>query len=199
MPKIRVALFSFFFLFSILNFGQEVTKKWSFAFQLDNRFSSIRNQEINVFGTKVGFQYKKLTRIGLGSSFIINPVYINYFNKKINKEETNKISFWYFSIFNDWMLYKNNKWECFLTEQIGYGKPSFVKEVNDDVVSDVNVDLYLNEISGQVNYKFTSWIGIGTGFGYRNLFNKKSILTTTFDAPIYIAKVIVYPEIFFKK
>lgn len=135
----------------------------------------------------------------MGSSFIINPVYINYLNKKINKEETNKISFWYFSIFNDWMLYKNNKWECFLTEQIGYGKPSFVKEVNDDVVSDVNVDLYVNEISGQVNYKFTSWIGIGTGFGYRNLFNKKSILTTTFDAPIYIAKVIVYPEIFFKK
>ena len=120
--------------------------------------------------------FKKLTRIGLGSSFIINPVYINYFNKKINMEETNKISFWYFSFFNDWILYKNNKWECFVTEQIGYGKPSFVKEVNDDVVSDVNVDLYVNEISGQVNYKFSSWIGIGTGFGYRNLFNKKSFI-----------------------
>ena len=198
MLKKRCALISLFLLISFSNFGQELTAKWSFVFQLDNRLSSIRNQEITVFGAKVGFQYKKLTRIGLGSSFIINPVYINYFNKKINMEETNKISFWYFSFFNDWILYKNNKWECFVTEQIGYGKPSFVKEVIDDVVSDVNVDLYVNEISGQVNYKFSSWIGIGTGFGYRNLFNKKSILNTTFDAPIYIAKVIIYPEIFFK-
>ena len=107
MLKKRCALISLFLLISFSNFGQELTAKWSFVFQLDNRLSSIRNQEITVFGAKVGFQYKKLTRIGLGSSFIINPVYINYFNKKINMEETNKISFWYFSFFNDWILYKN--------------------------------------------------------------------------------------------
>jgi hypothetical protein len=198
MTAFRYLIIPYFFFFSISNVAQDIPKKWSFAFQLDNRFSSIRNHEITVFGAKVGFQYKKLTRIGLGSSFIINPVYINYFNKKLNQEETNKISFWYFSVYNDWILYKNKKWECFLTEQIGYGKPSFIKEVNDDIVSDVNVDLYVNEISGQVNYKFNSWIGIGTGFGYRNLLNKKSIITSTFDAPIYIAKVIIYPETFFK-
>ena len=28
------------------------------------------------------------------------------------------------------ILYKNNKWECFVTEQVGFGKPSFVKEIN---------------------------------------------------------------------
>jgi len=194
------AIIALFFFFSISNYSQEASKKWTFAFQLDNRFSSIRNQEISVFGTKIGFQYKKLTRFGLGSSFIINPVYINYFNKKLNNEETNKISFWYFSIFNDWILFKNNRWECFVTEQMGYGKPSFVKEVNDDVVSHVNVDLYVNEISGQVNYKFTSWIGFGAGFGHRSLLNNKSdVLKRTFDAPIYIAKIIILPEIFFKK
>ncbi len=198
MHNFRFTLVSIFFLFSISFYAQDIPKKWTFAFQLDNRFSNIRNNEVTVFGAKIGFQYKKLTRVGLGSSFIINPVYINYFNKKINKEETNKINFWYFSVFNDWILYKSNKWECFVTEQLGYGKPSFVKEVNDDVVSDVKVDLYVNEISGQVNYKFSSWIGIGTGFGYRNLWNKKSILSSTFDAPIYIAKVIIYPETFFK-
>jgi hypothetical protein len=199
MSIIRLFIISALYLFSISISAQDIPKKWTFAFQLDNRFSSIRNQEITVFGAKVGFQFKKLTRFGLGSSFIINPVYLDYFNKKINQQETNKISFWYFSVFNDWILYKNSKWECFVTEQIGYGKPSYVKEVNDDIVSDVNVDLYVNELSGQVNYKFSSWIGVGAGFGYRSLLNKKSILTSTFDAPIYIAKVIIFPEIFFKK
>ncbi len=199
MYKIRIFLLFISLSSAFQLYSQEVPKKWSFAFQLDNRFSSIRNNQITVFGAKVGFQYKKLTRIGIGSSFIINPVYIDYFNKKLNKEETNKISFWYLSIFNDWILYKNKKWECLVTEQIGYGKPSFVKEINNDVVSGVNVDLYVNEISGQVNYKLNSWIGVGTGFGYRSLLNNNSVLKTRFDAPIYIAKIIIFPEVFFKK
>ncbi len=178
-------------------YSQEAPKKWKFAFQLDNRFSSIRGKEITVFGLKVGLQYKKLTRFGVGSSFIVNPVYIDYFNKKRNTEETNKISFWYFSVFNDWILFKNNKWEGFVTEQIGFGRPNFTKEINNDIVSDFNVNLYVNEISGQVNYKLTKWIGLGAGVGYRSLLNKKSVLNTTFDAPIYIAKIIIYPETFF--
>lgn len=199
MSKLRVLILCLGLFSTILSYSQEIPKKWSFAFQLDNRFSSIRNNQITVFGAKVGFQYKKLTRIGFGSSFIINPVYIDYFNKKLKKEETNRISFWYFSIFNDWILYKNKKWECFVTEQVGFGRPSFIKEINNDVVSDVNVDLYVNEFSGQVNYKLNSWIGLGTGLGYRNLLNKKSVLNPTFDAPIYIAKIILFPEVFFKK
>jgi hypothetical protein len=177
---------------------QEVkSKKWKFAFQLDNRFSSIRNKDVTVFGLKVGFQYKKLTRIGVGCSFLVNPVYIDYYNKKLKAEETNKISFWYFSVFNDWILYKSKKWECFATEQIGFGNPNFTKEINNDIVSDVDVNLYVNEISGQVNYKLSKWIGLGAGIGHRNLLNKKSALNTTFDAPIYIAKIIIYPETFF--
>jgi hypothetical protein len=192
------SLFIVFLLFGCAVFySQEAPKKWKFAFQLDNRFSSIRGKEITVFGLKVGLQYKKLTRFGVGSSFIVNPVYIDYFNKKRNTEETNKISFWYFSVFNDWILFKNNKWECFVTEQIGFGRPNFTKEINNDIVSDFNVNLYVNEISGQVNYKLTKWIGLGAGVGYRNLLNKKSVLNTTFDAPIYIAKIIIYPETFF--
>lgn len=199
MNKFSISIITLLLFLSYSFYAQEVQKKWSFAFQLDNRFSSIRNQKITVFGTKIGFQYKKLTRFGMGSSFIINPVYLNYFNKKTNQEETNKISFWYFSFFNDWILYKNNNWELFLTEQLGYGKPSLIKEVNDDVISDVNVNLYVNEFSVQVNYKFTSWFGIGAGFGYRSLLNKKSVLSNTFDAPIYIAKLIISPEVFVKK
>ncbi len=192
------ALFLCLILFSTSSlFGQEIPKKWKFAFQLDNRFSSIREKEVTVFGIKVGFQYKKLTRFGVGSSFIVNPVYFDYFNKRVKAQETNKISFWYFSVFNDWIIFKNKKWECFATEQIGFGKPNFTKEINNDIVSDVNVDLFVNELSGQVNYKVVKGIGLGTGIGYRNLLNKKSPLNATFDAPIFIAKIIIYPETFF--
>lgn len=180
-------------------YGQETPNKWKFAFQLDNRFSSIRSKEVAVFGAKVGVQYRKLIRFGVGGSFVSNPVYIDYFNKRLNTPETNKISFWYLSLFNDWILYKNKKWECFLTEQLGFGRPNFTKEINNDVLSDVDVTVYVNEISGQLNYKIVPWIGVGAGIGHRNLLNKKSVLNTTFDAPIYIAKIILYPDFFFIK
>jgi hypothetical protein len=176
----------------------EVPKKWRFNFQLDNRFSKIRDNEVVIFGGKIGLQYKKLTRFGLGTSFIINPVTVHYINKKTNTDAENIINFWYVSVFNDWILYKNNHIECFVTEQVGYGKPTFVKEISNDVVRETSTDLYVNELSGQVNYKILPWIGVGTGVGYRSLFNKKSVLTNTFDAPIYIFKIIIFPESFFK-
>jgi hypothetical protein len=77
---------------------------------------------------------------------------------------------------------------------LGYGKPSFLKEVNDNIVSDVNIGLLVNEISGQANYKVNAWLGTGAGFGYRNILNPNARLKTTFGAPIYILKVIIYPD-----
>ena len=196
--KILVIIFTIFFI--INGFSQDtIAKKWKFAFQLDNRFSSIRSNDITIFGAKIGMQYKNLTRIGLGTSFILNPISIEYFNKKLKVQETNNINFWYISIFNDWILYKSKHWECFVTEQIGYGKPSFTKEVNDAIVNDINVGLIVNEISGQAGYKINSWIGAGIGAGYRNILNQNAQLKNTLNAPIFIAKIIIYPETFFSK
>lgn len=196
----QLILLLFISTVTTLTFSQvESQKKWKFAFQLDNRFSSIRKNDITIFGAKAGIQYRNLTRFGIGTSFLLAPVSIEYFNKKFKVQETNTINFWYVSFFNDWILYKSNHWECFVTEQIGTGNPSFTKEVNDEIISDANVGLFLNEISGQVNYKINNWIGIGTGFGYRNILNGNPQLKTTFNAPIYIVKLIIYPEGIFKK
>lgn len=199
MSKIIPFIYLFLLLFSISNHAQEAPKKWKFAFQFDNRFSKISENEIVIFGAKAGLQYKKLTRFGLGCSFIANPVTVINFNKRLNANETNKINFWYFSVFNDWIIYKSKHWEVFATEQIGFGKPNFVKEINEDIVSDFSANLFVNEVSAQVDYKVLPWVGFGAGFGYRNILNPKERLRATLNAPIYIVKLIVYPEIFFKK
>ena len=199
MSKIILSIYLFLLLFSNSNHAQETPQKWKFAFQFDNRFSKISENEIVIFGAKAGLQYKKLTRFGLGCSFITNPVTVINFNKKANANETNKINFWYFSVFNDWIIYKREHWDVFATEQIGFGKPNFVKEINEDIVSDFNAHLFVNEVSAQVDYKVLPWVGLGTGFGYRNILNPKERLRATLNAPIYILKLIVYPEIFFKK
>ena len=183
-----------FLVFSMVCFSQSQTKKYKFNFQLDNRISSIRGNTITLFGAKIGVQYKNLTRFGVGASFIVNPVEIRYVNKITKLEEVNYINFWYGSLFNDWILYKNDNWECFVSEQIGFGKPTFERVVGDEVVVDVAIPLYVNEISGQINYKMYSWLGFGAGIGYRNILNSNSKLKSALDAPIYIVKIIIYPE-----
>lgn len=195
----------FLISFSISAIAQETileintTRKYKFIFQLDNRFSSIREADITILGAKAGIQYKRLTRLGLGGSFILSPVNITYIDKKTGEISENTINFWYGSIFNDWILYKSHKLECFITEQIGYGKPHLTREVNDEIVNNINIPLYINEISGQANYRVLSWLGVGAGIGYRNIWNKHAALRSTFDAPIYIGKIIIYPESFLKK
>lgn len=184
-------------------FSQENVKKYKFNFQLDNRFSNIRDYKITILGAKIGVQYKNLTRFGFGASFIINPVDITgtlqvKIKKKIVNEPTEeKISFWYFSLYNDWILFKSKHWECFATEQIGYGKPVYVYNVNNSTVREDEIPLLVNEISGQLNYKIFTWMGVGAGFGYRNIWNGDSVVKNTFDAPIYIARLIIYPESMF--
>ena len=195
----KFSAFILILFLSVSCFSQQKPEKYKFNFQLDNRFSSIRGTNIVLFGAKFGLQYKNYIRFGAGVSFIINPVEISYVNKKTKLEEINTINFWYGSLFTDWILYKNNKWECFVTEQLGFGKPAFIREVNAEVVNDIAVAIFVNEISTQINYKVVRWAGIGAGVGYRNLWNGDSRLKTTLNAPIYTIKIIIYPETIFTK
>ena len=190
--KFSTLLCVLFFSFQLT--AQDSIPKWKFNFQFDDRISSIRNNSIVLIGAKFGYQYKQLTRIGIGTSFMLKPVEFEYISKKTSRVVTNKVDFWYFSIYNDWILYHRHHFEVFVTEQVGFGKPRYIRELGDEVLSSTNVDLYINELSTQVNYKISSIFGLGAGIGYRSLFNKQSLLTSTFDAPIYMAKLIVYPE-----
>ncbi|MEO0058900.1 MAG: hypothetical protein RLZZ312_547 [Bacteroidota bacterium] len=194
----------YYFLFFLM-IAQIVTcqtteiDNWKFVVQLDNRFSSIQKNDIFIVGGKAGFQYLERLRVGIGASLILEHVTIEYFNKQTNQDEVNTMGFWYGSVFADWIAYKNQRFEVFFTEQIGFGKPNFTKTVNDKIVSDVNTNILINEISGQINYKVRPWIGLGAGFGYRNSIRKSLQIRRALDAPVYMLKLVFYPQVFLKK
>jgi hypothetical protein len=177
----------------------EKVKDWKFAFQFDNRFSSINHDKVTIFGAKVGLQFQNKVRFGIGGSFILNPIIVNVTNRKGKIVGDTKINFWYLSLFGDWILFKNKRWETFVTEQIGFGKPELIQERKGVIVQETDPNLYVNELSAQANYKITSWIGLGAGVGYRNILNNESVLISRFNAPIYIFKAIIYPESILKK
>jgi hypothetical protein len=197
--KGKIFILLLFCCLTISAYSQETsTQKWKFNFQFDNRYSNINGNQVTIFGSKVGVQYRKMTRFGIGGSFILHPIDVYITNRKGKITGDTKISFWYFSIFNDWILYKSKHWETFFTEQIGFGKPELVQTITKgNVITERDPNLYVNEISWQANYKITPWIGVGAGFGYRNILNQESVLKSRFNAPVYIFKVIVFPETFF--
>ena len=199
MSMKKLLLFWFVCFYSVCFAQDIVSKTWKFNFQLDNRISQIKDKNITIFGLKAGVEYKSLTRFGIGTSFVLNPISIDYVNKKTRQTEQNSMEFWYVSVFSDWILFRNERWHCFVTEQIGVGQPNFIKTINDEVVSDVNVTIYINEISLQAQYKILPWIGAGAGFGYRNNLNKSQLLKSAIDAPVYIVKVILYPNMILQK
>lgn len=179
-------------------FSQDTfVKKWKISFQLDNRFTTVNEKNISIFGAKVGLTYKKLTRFGIGTSFALKPVTNTFVNNNMQTVE-NTNSFWYVGFFNDWILLKNNRWNCFVTEQIGVGAPQFTSSINGQTISDEKVILYVNELSAQAQYKIIPWLGVGAGIGYRHSLNNDAHIKSVVNGPVFIAKVIVYPGAIFK-
>jgi hypothetical protein len=80
MPRLSVLICILFFSLQVN--AQDSLSKWKPNFQLDNRVSYIRNNSILLIGGKIGCQYKKLTQIGIGASFIVKPVEFEYITKK---------------------------------------------------------------------------------------------------------------------
>ena len=174
-------------------------RQWKFIGQLDNRYSSISRNDIFIFGMKAGVQFENLFRAGVGGSVILEPVRITSVNQKSGNEEENTMQFWYGSVFGEMIVLKNERWEIFVTNQFGFGSPNFKKRIDDEIVVDVNTNIYINEVSGQLNYTIRPWLGVGAGIGYRNVINNSGEIRRSLNAPVYLGKLIIYPRYFIKK
>ena len=195
--KKNIVIFFTLLTFSTAVAQDTIVKKWKFTLQLDNRFTRLNEKNVTIFGGKAGFAYKNLTRIGIGTSFALKPISNDFVDVNTGQTVENTTGFWYFSVFNDWIIFKNKRWNCYVTEQIGIGAPRFTKSINGQIVSDENVTLIINELSAQAQYKFLPWLGAGAGLGYRHSLNKDSFVRSAVNGPVFIAKVIIYPGAIF--
>ena len=69
------------------------TQSAKFNLQFDNRFSSIENNSVTIYGLKVGAEYRGLTRFGIGVSAVLKPIPLMYYNMTSNVNETNSMNF----------------------------------------------------------------------------------------------------------
>ena len=167
-------------------------EKPHFIIGLDSRRSFIENREVNIFGARVGVEFDRRWRVGLGfyglaseyeRTFIVdgNPV-------------QGRLNFNYLAWFFEYVPFRNKRWEFSIPGYLGGGTSRF-RGVDSLTRKTVGV----SELSVQGHFKIFNWIGIGAGVGYRFLFIPNNQLEENFNNFIYNFKIQFWPGVIYRK
>ena len=188
-------------------------KKINFYFALDIRKSLVRDIPIKMIGLKIGATFKRKHTIGFGYYNLGRPIF-GYYNsspveydanqslktksgKSIDIPATVSLSLQYFSMFYEYRILARKRWNLDWTAQYGIGR-AFITATNQKNGFRVpgypkSTSVHLLESSILLQYKVFSWLGVGGGIGYRYMLNPNEYISTTFNYPIWVIKLMVSP------
>jgi len=160
--------------------------------KFDNRFSFIRNNDVQTIGLKVGLNYRRKFKIGLGINRMLFPVDTYTFDDNDIKVPVT-LEYYYFSPYIEYVYYTDRKWEFSLSLQAGIGEASY-QFTNVDggrrKLGESNILSY--EPAMLIDYKIVKWVAVGTGVGYRMILYKRPIIKEQFSSPEYVVKLKIY-------
>jgi hypothetical protein len=174
-------------------------RKFKFVFALDGKKSFIATQRVNIFGVKVGFQYKNKFRAGLSLHGLSKPAPIK---APVNKGTVSEkivdasLDFSYLSVVIEPIFLKTKKWELSAPMHLGSGTASLsymdssTAIPQEKLINEKKTNLL--EVSFVAEYKLLRWLGFGAGIGYRQMLTPDDILRKNFNGPIYLFKVKIY-------
>lgn len=160
--------------------------------KLDNRFSFIRDTDVKTVGVKVGLNFNRKFKVGLG----INQMLLAAEKSFLNEDDILvpvDLEYFYFSPYVEYVYYESKRWEFSLSAQLGFGGANYsstdpvgkkIKLVESTVLS--------YEPAMLIDYKIIRWIGIGTGIGYRFVYYKSPGVNEQFSSPEYVLKLKIY-------
>lgn len=152
-------------------------KKTKFVFSFDARQSWVLKQSVKFSGFKIGLEYKKKHRFGLGLYSLSNPIIlpnniIIIKNPDSLYEEIDTVNylvnFNYSTLYYEWVFYERKRWEFSSSFHLGTGRVNigFMDKYDRDSTL-INFRIPIGALSVAGHYKIFPWIGLGAGFGYR--------------------------------
>lgn len=141
-------------------------------FQFDNRTERYYDVKARMNGLKIGLEYYKRVRIGLGIYGNINYYQINSPLRDIRYPVTARFS--YYTLFMELVTYRSFRWE--LSPSIALGKGMLLTNTY-DLTTPVPVvtarDTFSNnnlyDIAFNTQFKVFPWFAVGLGVGYRSV------------------------------
>ncbi len=163
----------------------QLTAKW------DTHNSFITGRSIQIQSLKAGLVFHQKLSLGVGFHWVNSRNFQEYVLNGFKDSSPIRMRYW--SVFGEFVFYQNKKWLGVIPVQIGIGK-SFLKK-GDDRIFENSVCLYEPSIS--MEYKFSPWVAIGAGYGYRIMLKNNRAIDQNFYAPIYVLRArILFDELY---
>jgi len=160
--------------------------------KLDNRFSFIRNNDVRTIGVKVGLNFDRKFKVGLGFNRMLLLTEKNYFNEE-GLSIPVELEYYYFSPYLEYVYFNSKRWEFSLSTQLGFGEASYVNnQISGEKQKVLSGRVLSYEPAMLIDYKIIRWFGIGTGVGYRFVYYKNARIEEKFSSPEVVIKLKIY-------
>ncbi len=164
------------------------------AFKWDTQNSFITGKSVKVQSLKGGVTFGEQLTIGVGYHWLQSDIT----QPASGFKDPLGLKLRYISLFGEFVFYNKGNWQGIIPVQIGYGH-SFLQtdptEGKPTRLYQQNVFLYEPNIT--MEYKFSPWVGIGAGYGYRIMLKNNPKINQNFYAPLYVFRVrILFGELY---
>lgn len=192
---------NFFFIITIGSLSAQKLPDFSdsfvtnIIFQYDNRNERYYGVRARMNGLKLGVEIEEIFRVGVG--FYGNNTFYPFEPPSAIQSLPQTVKFRYTTVFTEWVLYKDFRWEISLPLAYGGGmiqhnnfkldgsQPEFLGR--DTIRRNRLID-----IGAMGHYKVFPWAGIGAGIGYRQLLQDDPTYRKPFSAPYFDIKLNLF-------
>jgi hypothetical protein len=168
----------------------QYTPKPTFYWTSYNSFMTGRR--IGIQSLKAGLIFNKRLTLGVGYHWMGRGVeeYLPQLGKMV------PLKMRYASLFGEFVFYNKNNWIGTLPVQLGCGKSFLHWKKDGENVKWKEGIVILYEPSISIEYKFSPWIAVGMGYGYRIMLKNNRAIDQNFYAPLYVFKArILFEEL----
>ena len=154
--------------------------------------SFITGRRIGIQALKAGLIFNKRLTFGVGYHWMEGGV--DEFLPQQGRMIPLKMR--YASVFGEFVFYNKNNWIGTLPVQLGCGKSFLHWKDDGENVKWKEGMVILYEPSISIEYKFSPWIAVGMGYGYRIMLKNNRAIDQNVYAPLYVFKArILFEEL----
>lgn len=178
-------------------------RRYKLDFALDARQTIIGSQRTKIGGIRVGLEYRRVHRIGIGIyglrdgilNGISGAVELNGLPQIDSTITWAKLTMSYRSLYYERVMYFSRKLEWSLTSHYGIGKiaGSYTRAGSTALEALPEQRLQILEFSSLGYYNLTYWCSVGVGIGYRYVPSASREIRNVYEAPIGLLRVRIKP------
>jgi len=178
-------------------------RRFKMDFTLDARQTIIGSQRTKIGGIRVGLEYRRVHRIGIGFYGLRDGI-LNGLNGAVELDGLPqidstitwaKLTMSYRSLYYERVMYFSRKLEWSLTMHCGIGKiaGTYTRAGSTTLETLPTQRLQVIEFSSLGYYNLTYWCSVGVGVGYRCVPADSKEILNVYEAPIGLLRVRIKP------